>query len=392
MSEVVNILLPIFAVIGLGAALRNSGFASPRLFSETNRLVYWVGLPAYLFYKTAESELRGDAALRVFGVLLGAMLLSIGVGYAVARVLRLSGRSTSAFVQGAYRSNLAYVGLPIVLMAVAAGAGSEEGALQAVSVVSIALLMPVYNFVAVIVLLAGREGSREQLPQRLRELAFRLVTNPLILACAAGLVVMALGWTLPPPLHETLSIIGDMTTPLALLGIGATLSFATLRSYARNASAAAFIKTAVSPLFGLGLAVLLGLSQPETRHGIDLSRLPHGRRVLCHGAAARLGRRARRKHHRGVDVVRHAGDCPGDWADVARARLLWGAAPDTPVMREELCSLEGAGPPPPPPLRGRCPRNPQRHTAQREIMRATLFVGTVCRLQVTLARNRHSAK
>ncbi len=252
MAEVVSILLPIFAVIGLGAALRYSGFASPQLFRETNRLVYWVALPAYLFYKTAESQLQGDAAVRVFAVLTGAMVLSIALGYLVARVLRLTPRTTSAFVQGSYRSNLAYVGLPIVLLAVAAHGGDQQAALQALGVVSIALLTPIYNFVAVFVLLAGREGSREQLPQRLRELVYRLVTNPLILSCGAGLLVMALGWRLPQPLRETLKIVGDMTTPLALLGIGGALSFTTLRLHAVNASAAAVIKTVAAPLFGLG--------------------------------------------------------------------------------------------------------------------------------------------
>lgn len=265
MAEVANILLPIVAVIGLGAALRHGRFASPRLFAETNRLVYWVALPAYLFYKTAESKLQGDSAVRVFAVLVGGMALSVALGYLIARLLRLPPRSTSAFVQGSYRSNLAYVGLPITLMAVAARAGSQSAALQAVAVLSIALLMPIYNVVAVFVLLAGHEGSREQLPHRLRELGFRLVTNPLILACAAGLLVMALGWTLPAPLRETLSIVGDMTTPLALLGIGATLSFATLRSYLRNAGTAASIKAVASPLFGLAIAAALGLSRPETR-------------------------------------------------------------------------------------------------------------------------------
>ncbi len=59
MAEVANVLLPIFAVIALGAVLRNARFAPPQVFHETNRLVYWIALPPYLFYKTAESQLEG---------------------------------------------------------------------------------------------------------------------------------------------------------------------------------------------------------------------------------------------------------------------------------------------------------------------------------------------
>jgi predicted permease len=263
MTEVANILLPVFAVIALGAALRHSRFASPQLFRETNRLAYWVALPALLFYKTAESQPPGGAAARIFAVLCGGMLLTVAAGYLVAAILRLPPPGTSAFVQGGFRSNLAYVGLPIVLLAMAAQGGNEVARLQALGVISTALLMPAYNVVGVLVLLAGRAGGRAELPRRLGELLLRLITNPLTLSCAAGLVVMALGWKLPPPLRETLVIVGDMASPLALLGIGAAMSFATFRLHARNASIAAMIKTVVSPLLGLLIAGLLSMTRQE---------------------------------------------------------------------------------------------------------------------------------
>lgn len=263
MAEAVDVLLPIFAVIALGAALRQSRFASPQLFRETNRLVYWVALPAFLFYTAAESEFQGGAAARVVAVLVGGMLVSIALGYALARLLRLPAPSTAAFAQGGYRSNLAYVGLPLVLLTAEASGGADVRALQALAVIAITLLMPIYNVAAVLVLLGAREGGREQLPARLREMLFRLATNPLIIACAAGLAVMALGWKLPQPLRQTLETIGDMTTPLALLGIGAGLTFATLRIHGRAATAASIVKVAGAPLAGLLIATWLRLSPAE---------------------------------------------------------------------------------------------------------------------------------
>ena len=194
MLEVTNILLPVFAVIALGAILRYSGFASIKVFQQTNRLVYWIGIPAYLFYKTADSRLQGDAAVRVFAVLFGAMAGTIVLGYILARLLRLPADSASAFVHGAFRSNLVYVGLPVVFLALAARGYEQMAELQAAAVISIALLVPIYNIAAVLVLVGGHEGGREQLPQRLRELVTRLATNPLILSCVAGLIVLGFGW------------------------------------------------------------------------------------------------------------------------------------------------------------------------------------------------------
>jgi hypothetical protein len=59
---VVNTIAPIALVILLGAILRRSGFASEKLFLETNRLVFWVGLPCLLFEKTASAAGQGDEA------------------------------------------------------------------------------------------------------------------------------------------------------------------------------------------------------------------------------------------------------------------------------------------------------------------------------------------
>lgn len=265
MAEFIDILLPLFVVIGLGAALRNSGFMPLQVFHQTNRLLFWIALPAYLFYKTAESRLEGDAAVRVFFVLFGAMIVAVAAGYLLARLLRLSPQRTGAFVQGAYRSNLVYVGLPVVFLAIAERAGADAPALQAVSVVSIALLMPIYSTVAVLVLVGGQEHQRGQLAYRLRELGKKLITNPLILACAAGLIFLGLGWQLPQPIKQTCAILGDMTTPLALLGIGASLTFTTLRDHWRDAALAAAIKVIGSPLAGLLFAGAAGLSNPELR-------------------------------------------------------------------------------------------------------------------------------
>ena len=274
MVEVASILLPIFAVIALGAILRYSGFASIQVFQQTNRLVYWIGIPAYLFYKTADSKLQGDAAVRVFAVLFGAMVVTIALAYLAARLLRLRATSTSAFVHGAFRSNLVYVGLPVVFLALAARGYEQLPELQATAVISIALLVPIYNVAAVFTLVSGHEGGREQLPKRLRELAIRLVTNPLILSCVAGLVVLGFGWKLPQPVLQTCKTLGDMTTPLALLGIGAALTFSTLRGYWLTSTLAAGIKVVAAPLIGLLLARWLALSTAEMRMALIFLACP----------------------------------------------------------------------------------------------------------------------
>lgn len=262
MTEIVNGLLPIFAVIALGAVLRSAGFAPSGFFRETNRLVYWIAIPCYLFYKSAEASLEGVAAVRVASVVMGSMLIVIALGYIMARVLRLPQVQTGVFVQGAYRSNLAYVGLPVALMALSIGSRYSEPGLEAAAVITLALSVPAYNIAAVLILIGGR-GEAGQGRRRIRQLAIGLATNPLLLACLAGLAVIAAGWHLPAPLRAACKTIGDMNTPLALLGIGASLTFSDLRAHWRVASIATAIKLVISPLIGVALAALLSLSAGE---------------------------------------------------------------------------------------------------------------------------------
>jgi hypothetical protein len=62
--------------------------------------------------------------------------------------------------------------------------------------------------------------------------------------------------------------------PSIRAGIGAALSFATLRVWARNISVAALVKTVVAPLLGLLLATALGLSDAELRMALIFLACP----------------------------------------------------------------------------------------------------------------------
>ena len=55
MSSVINVVLPVFALILLGYLCRRSGRMGPTGASELNRFVVWLGLPALLFSVVATS-------------------------------------------------------------------------------------------------------------------------------------------------------------------------------------------------------------------------------------------------------------------------------------------------------------------------------------------------
>jgi hypothetical protein len=287
---IVEILAPIILIVVLGTVLRHSGFASEAFFRETNRLVYWIALPGFLFLKTSQATPQFGAAARVFAALVAGMAACIVLGLLAGRLLRLERPSLASFVQGAYRSNLAYVGLPIVIYALAA-MGQDTPETEAVALLAIAPLIPVYNVVAVLVLLSGRQDRSLSLTRQAGMLAQGVATNPLIIACVAGVAFAYTGWVMPLAVERALEAIGQMALPLALLGIGATLRAWAIREGGIPALASAVIKTAVAPLVGYMLARAFRLSSVETLMVLLYIAMPTA--VMSYVMAERLGANGR---------------------------------------------------------------------------------------------------
>ncbi len=260
---IIDSLAPLFLLIVLGAFLAHRRLVSTRLFNESNKLVYYLALPALLFIKVAEARIEGDAASRVIGVLLAGMVASIVVSVAVAWALHTPRRQVGAMVQGSYRGNIAYIGLPLVLFATTGSSGAVDAQIEALAAVVIAALVPIYSIGSVVVLLLSAAGTDQQARVSAKNLLKQIVTNPLVLACLAGIAWSLTGWSVPLVLSRTLDTLGQMSLPLALLGIGGSLTFTALHDRLAGAFSAASIKLLVGPAAGLAMGLWLGLSTGE---------------------------------------------------------------------------------------------------------------------------------
>ena len=256
---VINTIAPIALVILLGAVLRRSGFASAELFLQTNRLVFWIGIPCLLFEKTAGAAGQGRPGLSIFLVLFAGMIGCIVLGYLFSWVLRLPGPAVGAFVQAAYRGNLAYLGLPVVFYALAGARGETTPQLQNLAVMAIAPLIPLYNAAAVLVLLIGQKHDEPSFHRRVRRILMQVATNPLLLACVAGIGWSLTGWPLPLVAARSFGAVGQMALPLALLGIGASLRLDALKGGWAAAAVCSLIKVAAAPVIGYFAGRWMGL-------------------------------------------------------------------------------------------------------------------------------------
>jgi len=260
--HVFNTLIPVFAVIGLGALLRKKGFFSSEFAVGLNHLVYWVGLPCLLFYKIAEATHDFTAAGKTFTVLLIGTIACIIAGYVIAWVMKLPRSDVGAFVQGSFRGNLVYVGIPVVLFSLENSQGLDAARLESVMMLALALIVPIYNAAAVIILLAAKNAVDRRLPLRIIR---QLLRNPLFLACVAGVLYSMFLPDLPSAVHRTLDAVGQMALPLALICIGAALVQDRVKGQVGPALAASLIKVGLAPLVGLIAVHIIALGPGETR-------------------------------------------------------------------------------------------------------------------------------
>ncbi|MFW6065568.1 MAG: AEC family transporter [Planctomycetota bacterium] len=277
--HVLNTLAPVFVVISLGAVLRRSGFLSEAFLRGLNRLVYWVALPALLFGKIVTAPAIGPEAGESFAIALAGTLAAVVVGLAVAAALRVPGQSVGTFVQASFRGNLAYVGLPVVLHAFDGNPQAET-----LAVLTLAPLVPIYNVVAVVVLLASRHKPSRS---AVRKMLLQIATNPLLLSCLAGLAVSAAGAGIPTAADRTLDVLAGLTLPAALLAVGGALVGARLRGRVLQSTSAAMVKLAIAPAVGLLTAYLLSAGREETFVGLILLACPTA--VASHVLADQLG-------------------------------------------------------------------------------------------------------
>lgn len=271
MLQVLASLTPIVLLVLCGMLLLRFDFYDDAFRRNLDRLVYWVSVPALIIAKLAgRTPLQLDAA-PISGALLVATVGAIVLGYLIAWAMKLPSPAVGVFVQAGFRGNLAFVALPVVVLA-ATGSRFDPVQIETRAVLVLASMMLFYNITGVLVL----ELARSRFEWRvIPSLARSVATNPILISCVVGIVLGLSGRVLPGPLDETLNLLGATAAPVALLSLGGTLVVYEVRDNIRPATIAATIKVAVVPLlawlaggaFGLddeGMLVLMVYASAPT--------------------------------------------------------------------------------------------------------------------------------
>ena len=263
--EILNIVLPVFSVILLGWLLKQYKLIDQSFLYQTNRLVYYVALPLLLFYKIGTADFFANFNARLVIGSVAAVTLTFVASYLYAHLRNYPPAARGTFSQGAFRGNIAYMGLALCLNAYGEPGLTRGGILMG-------FLVPFLNLFAILALLwphrmsDGRKGGWFWFKQ--------IVFNPLILASFVGIAWSFLNLPIPLLAERSLKIATGMTLPLALIAIGGSFSLAKLQGDLVRAGLSTGIKIIWMPLLAALLLLLLGVRGTDLGIGVLIAGTP----------------------------------------------------------------------------------------------------------------------
>ncbi|MFI1730487.1 AEC family transporter [Streptomyces acidicola] len=204
----------IAVVIGVGFVIGRRGYLGEHGREVLTKLAFHVASPALLFTTLAEADLSVIFSNRLLVTALSTAAAA-GIFVAVGVVRRWGvGRTTIGALCSSY-VNAGNLGIPIAVYV-----------LGDASLVAPVLLFQVIALTPIALTILDLSGQGEKGP-----LWRRLITplrNPIAVGSLAGVAVSALGLTVPGPIMDPLTLIGNMSVPAVLLAFGISLCGSTV--------------------------------------------------------------------------------------------------------------------------------------------------------------------
>ncbi|MFK7861489.1 MAG: AEC family transporter [Granulosicoccus sp.] len=232
---------PILLLLLIGWSARSLGWVNDTFVSQSNTMVFNVAMPVMLFFAMSGGSFDQTLNLKLTIVGAAGTIALVGLLLIVGKVLPLDQRGV--FVQGSYRGNLAILGVALCV------ATYGEGVLPIVALY-IGVVTTVYNILAIWVL--NSSGALT-----------KIAKNPILIGIVAGAIASVIQLPMPVFIESTGRYLAQMTLPLALLCIGATLDFGSLRTHGKSISLAVIFKLLISPVLLVGSGYVAGLAPKE---------------------------------------------------------------------------------------------------------------------------------
>ncbi len=252
--SIVSTIVPIFVIITVGWIARCNGFIEEEFLGPANRLVYYLAIPAMIFRSISRASLTAQFHIRVLAITLVCIFAVFAITWGLGIAARIKRERLASFTQCSFHGNLGYIGLAVAYYYL-----GEEGLIRA-SILA-AFIMILQNFLAVVVLQIYADHPKNR--GNGSEIVLKILGNPVILSAIGGIMFSVSGAAMPILIGRSLDILSGLALPMALLIIGASLSFQLVRSRITPVIFSGAIKLILLPGLGILLFRAFGLSSTD---------------------------------------------------------------------------------------------------------------------------------
>ena len=241
----VSAVVPMFCLMAVGAFVKFQKWLTDEELNHMNRMVFRVFFCCMLFYSIYTTELATSfrPKLMLFGAC-GVLVVFALLMIIVPRI-EPDNKRRGVIVQAIFRSNFVIMGVPIV-------ANIFGDANIAVSTMMIAIIVPMYNILAVFALETFRNGKFALMP-----MIKDIFKNPMIIGGVTGAILLLLGVEVPKPILKPIGQISAATTPVALIILGASFKLGSTHEHRKQLLGAIFGRLILVPAIMLFTAAYI---------------------------------------------------------------------------------------------------------------------------------------
>ena len=226
MLAILLVTFPFFALVLCGYVAARRGLLPQAAIPGLNTFVLFFALPCLLYRFGSSTPIVQLLDAPVFGVYLLCALVMVGLTIALTRRGHINWNNAAFGALVAAFPNTGFMGVPLLVALLGAQAAGP-----AIVTILVDLLVTSSLCIA-LSRLDSADGPDAMLQQSRRErarVAARnalkgVLSNPMPWAIAVGALSSATGWLLPAPLANTVGLLADAASPVALFTIGAVLA------------------------------------------------------------------------------------------------------------------------------------------------------------------------
>ena len=248
----------LFAILFTGWFLRKINFIDDKMNHSINKLIVYFAYPCLIVHNIGTIDMTREIItswLLTFGISLAFFYFYGFVSYLYAKVRKFPENESHILEFAMASPNNGFMGFPVALIFF-----GESGLLY---MLAHNAAMNFFFFTYGLKLLRRNyDAQRKATPRSALRALCKLMLNPNILALMIGFVVSLLGGVIPEAVDEYLLYLGNISTPMAMIFIGSTLTgykfFDIIKS--RLILETSLVKLLILPLITIGIVYFLPIA------------------------------------------------------------------------------------------------------------------------------------